>query len=46
MSEAYKLIPMKNTRMYLVPYTYHEAGHAVVDHIIGRCIQEISLLSA
>ncbi len=25
-------------------YAFHESGHAVVGHIIGRCISEISLL--
>jgi hypothetical protein len=24
---------------------YHEAGHAVVSHVIGRCISEISLVA-
>lgn len=27
-------------------YAYHEAGHAVVDHAIGRCISEISIGAA
>jgi len=26
-------------------YAYHEAGHAIVGHIIGRCISEISILA-
>lgn len=25
-------------------YAFHEAGHAVVSHAIGRCISEISIL--
>lgn len=28
-----------------VLFAYHEAGHAVVGHAIGRCIEEISILS-
>ena len=28
-----------------VLFAYHEAGHAVVGHIIGRCIEEVSILS-
>lgn len=25
-------------------YAFHEAGHAVVGHVIGRCISEISIV--
>ena len=28
-----------------VLFAYHEAGHAVVGHVIGRCIEEVSILS-
>ena len=26
-------------------YAYHEAGHAVVGHIIGRCVGEVSIIA-
>src|ERR1700731_1947290 len=26
-------------------YAFHEAGHAVVGHVIGRCIAEVSAIS-
>src|SRR6266704_6187724 len=28
---------------HLILYAYHEAGHALVGHLIGRCIESISL---
>ena len=27
----------------VLPYAYHEAGHAVVGHVIGRLIERVSL---
>ena len=30
---------------HLIRYAYHEAGHAVVGHVIGRCIAEVSIIS-
>ncbi len=36
---------MTNESMYRVLSAYHEAGHAVVGHLIGRYIQEISIVS-
>lgn len=33
-----------NERMYRVLSAYHEAGHAVVGHLIGRYIEEISIV--
>jgi ATP-dependent Zn protease len=38
-------MPMTNESMYRVLSAYHEAGHAVVGHLIGRYIQEISIVS-
>ena len=29
---------------HLLRYAYHEAGHAVVGHLLGRCIAEASVL--
>ncbi len=29
---------------HLVRYAYHEAGHAIVGHVIGRCIAELSIV--
>ena len=26
-----------------VHYAYHEAGHALVGHVVGRCIEEVSI---
>ncbi len=30
----------------ILPYAYHEAGHAVVGHVIGRLIESISIASS
>ena len=30
---------------HLTRYAFHEAGHAVVGHVIGRCIAEVSIVS-
>lgn len=29
----------------VLPYAYHEAGHAVVGHVIGRLIERVSITS-
>ena len=29
----------------VLPYAYHEAGHTVVGHVIGRLIERVSLAS-
>ena len=28
------------------PYAYHEAGHAVVGHVIGRLIERVSIAAS
>ena len=28
----------------IFPHAYHEAGHAVVGHVIGRLIEEVSIV--
>jgi hypothetical protein len=30
----------------MLPYAYHEAGHAVVGHVIGRLIERVSIASS
>lgn len=35
----------KQNTWHLIRYAYHEAGHAVVGHVIGRYIAEISIVS-
>jgi len=30
----------------ILPYAYHEAGHAVVGHVIGRLIERVSIASS
>ncbi len=30
----------------VLPYAYHEAGHAVVGHVIGRLIERVSIASS
>ena len=30
----------------VLPYAYHEAGHAVVGHVIGRLIERVSITSS
>ena len=30
----------------VLPYAYHEAGHAVVGHVIGRLIEHVSIASS
>ncbi len=35
--------PQQNT-FHLTRYAFHEAGHALVGHVIGRCISEVSIL--
>jgi hypothetical protein len=29
---------------HLIRYAFHEAGHAVVAHVIGRCVAEVSII--
>jgi len=36
----------RNDLFSLLPYTYHEAGHAFVGHIIGRLIALVSIKQA
>jgi len=36
--------PLRN-QWHRIRYAYHEAGHAVVGHVIGRCISEISIVA-
>jgi hypothetical protein len=33
----------QRTTFHLTRYSYHEAGHAVVGHVMGRCLSEISI---
>src|ERR1700687_5182026 len=37
--------PRQMSRDRLILYAYHEAGHAVVGHVIKRCIKEVSIAS-
>ena len=41
MSEERK--PAQRNTFHLMRCAYHEAGHAVVGHVIGRCLSEISI---
>ena len=36
----------RNDVFSLLPYAYHEAGHAVVGHVIGRLIALVSIKQA
>jgi len=38
-------MPVMNGSMYCVFATYYKTGHAVVDHLVGRYIQEIAFVS-
>ena len=33
-------------RWHCTRYAFHEAGHAVVGHVIGRCISEVTIVAA
>jgi hypothetical protein len=45
MSQTSKRGTQSNSGGNLVPYAYHEAGHAVVGHLLGRCLERISILA-
>ncbi len=35
----------KRNTWHLIRYAYHEAGHAAVGHVVGRCISDVSIIS-
>jgi len=35
----------QHNQWHRIRYAYHEAGHAVVGHVIGRCISEVSIVA-
>jgi hypothetical protein len=43
MSQRYKRGTQRKVGDNLIPYAYHEAGHAVVGHLLGRCIERVSI---
>jgi hypothetical protein len=42
-SREVKVSATENYQQRRVHYAYHEAGHALVGHVIGRCIEEVSI---
>lgn len=45
MSQTHKPGTQRNVSDNLIPYAYHEAGHAVVGHLLGRCIERLSIVA-
>jgi hypothetical protein len=43
LSREVKVSATENYQQRRVLYAYHEAGHALVGHVIGRCIDEVSI---
>ncbi len=43
LSREVKVSATENYQQRRVHYACHEAGHALVSHVIGRCIEEVSI---
>jgi hypothetical protein len=43
LSREVKVSATENSQLRRVHYAYHEAGHALVGHVIGRVLEEVSI---